>query len=257
VTHGRSVARSDGVQLELAALRGRVAVQAELVAARATRDQLAAEFERLRVDNQRLRPRVGELAAQVEQLPRASKRQAAPFSKGTVVPRPDGRAARPARPTATTHAAQSPTPTGSAGSSTLGCLRPARTAAARSASSGWPASSNKTSPAAGDPDLPLRHPDWPLPAVPATGPAASPWADLAGVGCGRRPGRPARGRAGSVGVQGAGPAGGQGRPVARPARHHDHPWWGDPGAGTSGAALAADLRRLSRWRAGQPGRGPG
>jgi transposase len=63
-------------------------VEAELVAARATRDQLAAEFERLRVDNQRLRARVGELAAQVEQLRRASKRQAAPFSKGTTVPRP-------------------------------------------------------------------------------------------------------------------------------------------------------------------------
>jgi hypothetical protein len=40
VTHGRSVARSDGVELELAALRGRVAmVEAELVAARATRDR--------------------------------------------------------------------------------------------------------------------------------------------------------------------------------------------------------------------------
>jgi chromosome segregation ATPase len=69
VTHGPSEAGSDGVEVELAALRGRVVmVEAELVAARATRDQLAAEFERLRVDNQRLRARVGELAAQVEQL---------------------------------------------------------------------------------------------------------------------------------------------------------------------------------------------
>jgi transposase len=58
------------------------------VTARATRDQLAAEVERLRVDNQRLRTRVDELTAQVEQLRRASKRQAAPFSKDTVVPHP-------------------------------------------------------------------------------------------------------------------------------------------------------------------------
>jgi len=109
VTHGRSEARSDGVELELAALRGRVAmVEAELVAARATRDQFAAEFERLRVDNQRLRARVGELAAQVEQLRRASKRQAAPFSKGTTVPRPR----RPGRKAGTAygHHARRPVP---------------------------------------------------------------------------------------------------------------------------------------------------
>jgi hypothetical protein len=109
VTHGRSVARSDGVELELAVLRGRVAmVEAELVAARATRDQLAAQVERLRVDNQRLRARVGELAAQVEQLPRASKREAAPFPKGTVVPRP-GRPGRKAG-TAYGHHARRPVP---------------------------------------------------------------------------------------------------------------------------------------------------
>jgi chromosome segregation ATPase len=89
VTHRRSGAGSDGVELELAALRGRVAmVEAELVAARATRDQLAGETERLRVDNQRLQARVGELAAQIEQLRRASRRQAAPFSKGTTAPHP-------------------------------------------------------------------------------------------------------------------------------------------------------------------------
>ena len=126
MTHGRSVARSDGAELELAALRGRVAtVEAELVAARATRDQLAGEVERLRVDNQRLRARVGELAAQVGQLRRASKRQAAPFSKGTVAPHPR----RPGRQAGTAYGHHArrpvPTPTGSAGSSTLGCLRPA------------------------------------------------------------------------------------------------------------------------------------
>jgi transposase len=94
VTHLRSGACSSGVEVELAALRGRVTmVEAELVTARATHDQLAAEVERLRVDNQRLRTRVDELTAQVEQLRRASKRQAAPFSKGMVVlhPRRPGR----------------------------------------------------------------------------------------------------------------------------------------------------------------------
>ena len=94
MTHLRSGACSSGVEVELAALRGRVTmVEAELVTARATHDQLAAEVERLRVDNQRLRTRVDELTAQVEQLRRASKRQAAPFSKGMVVlhPRRPGR----------------------------------------------------------------------------------------------------------------------------------------------------------------------
>ena len=87
MTHGLSDARSDDV--ELAGLRGRVAmVQAKLLAVRAAHDQLAGEVERLRVDNQRLRARVGELAAQVEELRRACRRQAAPFSTGTTAPHP-------------------------------------------------------------------------------------------------------------------------------------------------------------------------
>ena len=74
---------------EVAALRERVAVvEAQFRVVRAERDRLAAEVERLRVDNQRLQTRVGELAAQVEQLRRASKRQAAPFSKNTPTPNP-------------------------------------------------------------------------------------------------------------------------------------------------------------------------
>src|SRR4029453_6356473 len=55
------------------------------------RDGLAGEVERLRADNQRLVARVGELACQVEELRRAGKRQAAPFSK-------DRPAAHPRRP---------------------------------------------------------------------------------------------------------------------------------------------------------------
>jgi hypothetical protein len=38
------------------------------------------------VDNQRLQTRLGELAAQVEQLRRAAKQQAAPFSKNSRLP---------------------------------------------------------------------------------------------------------------------------------------------------------------------------
>jgi len=74
---------------EVAALRERVAVvEARCRVGRAERDRLAAEVEQLRVDNQRLQTRVGELAAQVEQLRRASKRPAAPFSKNTPTPNP-------------------------------------------------------------------------------------------------------------------------------------------------------------------------
>jgi hypothetical protein len=148
--------------------------------------------------------------------------------------------------------------------------RPHRPGRGRSAAGGLPALQRRAHrragglpvprrppPTPGDRDLPLRHPDRPLPAVPATRPVTSPRADLTSVGCGRRPGRATRGRAGGMGVQGAGPADGQGRPAARPARRHHHPWWGDPGAGAGGAPLAADLCRAGRWRAGQPDRRPG
>jgi hypothetical protein len=74
---------------EVVALRERVAVvEAQFRAVRAERDRLAAEAERLRT-------RVGELVAQVEQLRRAAKRQAAPFSKNTPTPNP-GRPGRKA-----------------------------------------------------------------------------------------------------------------------------------------------------------------
>ena len=60
------------------------------------------------MDNQRLQAHVDELAAQVEGLRRASKRQAAPFSKGTTVPRPR----RPGRKAGTAygHHARRPVP---------------------------------------------------------------------------------------------------------------------------------------------------
>jgi hypothetical protein len=257
VTHLRSGANS-GVELELAALGGRVTmVEAELVTAQATHDQLAAEVERLRVDNQRLRTRVDELTAQVEQLRRASKRQAAPFSKGMVVlhPRRPGRkpgmayrrhARRPVPdpdqvsriidvglPEARPHCG------GALSVERMACQYQQDLPRCRRPRSAATTSRSAAASSVGDGSSP----------VPLSRPPS--------LGCGRRPGRPTCGRAGSVGVQGIGPAGGQGRPVARPGRHHHHPWSGDPGAGTSGAALAADLRCLSRWRAGQPGRGPG
>jgi regulator of replication initiation timing len=79
---------------EVVALRERVVVvEAQFRAVRAERGRLAAEVQRLRVGNQRLQTRIGELAAQVKQLRRASTRQAAPFSKDRPgpIPRRPGR----------------------------------------------------------------------------------------------------------------------------------------------------------------------
>jgi hypothetical protein len=53
---------------------------------------LRAEVDRLVSENQRLQAGVRELAAQVVELRRVAKRQAAPFSKDT---RPQPQAARP------------------------------------------------------------------------------------------------------------------------------------------------------------------
>src|SRR5487761_1376403 len=47
-----------------------------------TRDERESRTERLERENERLRRRVKELEAQLEQAQRAGKRQAAPFSKG-------------------------------------------------------------------------------------------------------------------------------------------------------------------------------
>ena len=70
-------------------LRERVGVvEAECRAVRAERDQLAGQVERLAGENQRLQTRVGELLAQVEELRRVGKRQAAPFSKDRPNPHP-------------------------------------------------------------------------------------------------------------------------------------------------------------------------
>ena len=70
-------------------LRERVVmVEARCQAVTAERDRLAGEVERLRADNQRLVARVGVLVARVEELRRAGKRQAAPFSKDRPAPHP-------------------------------------------------------------------------------------------------------------------------------------------------------------------------
>src|SRR5215470_17315654 len=88
-TTGIQGGRADPQRQTMAWLRQRVAgLEAECQAARAERDQLVSEVERLRVDNQRLQDRIGALAGQVEQLRRAGKRQAAPFSKDRPTPSP-------------------------------------------------------------------------------------------------------------------------------------------------------------------------
>ena len=62
----------------------------------------------------------------------------------------------------------------------------------------------------------------------------------------RRPGRPARGRAGAWASKGLSLPAGKVAPAARPARRHDHPGWGDP-------ALSRTARRWQpttpRWSA--------
>jgi hypothetical protein len=78
----------------VARLREQVAmVEARCQAVVAERDQLAGQVERLQGENQRLQARVGELACQVEELRRAGRRQAAPFSKD----RPASHPRRPGR----------------------------------------------------------------------------------------------------------------------------------------------------------------
>jgi transposase len=70
-----------------------VVVEAQCRAVEAERDRLAGQVERLADENQRLQGRVRELVCQVEELRRAGKRQAAPFSKN----RPARNPRRPGR----------------------------------------------------------------------------------------------------------------------------------------------------------------
>ena len=65
-----------------------VVVEAECRAVRAERDRLVGQVERLTGENQRLQSRVRDLVARVEELRRAGKRQAAPFSKDRPSPNP-------------------------------------------------------------------------------------------------------------------------------------------------------------------------
>jgi len=68
-------------------LRERVGVvEAQCQAVRAERDRLVGEVERLAGENQRLKARIGVLVARVEELRRAGKRQAAPFSRDRPAP---------------------------------------------------------------------------------------------------------------------------------------------------------------------------
>ena len=131
MTHVRSDPCGSGVKVELAALGGRVTmVEAELVTAQATHDQLAAEVERLGGTTSGFGP------ASMSSPSRSSSCGGRPGGRPPRSPKPwwcctpDGRAASRAWPTAATHAARFPTLTRSAGSSTLAFPRPARTVAA-------------------------------------------------------------------------------------------------------------------------------
>jgi TolA binding protein trimerisation len=103
---------------------------------------LRGQVDRLQHANQQLQGRVRKLTGQVEELRRAAKRQAAPFSKNTPTPRPR----RPGRKRGAAYGrvACRPAPSGSTGWSVWGCRRSARTAATSWRWNGWPASTRKT-----------------------------------------------------------------------------------------------------------------
>ena len=137
MTHVRSDPCGSGVKVELAALGGRVTmVEAELVTARAV-PVIALDALDARVD---------ELTVQVEQLRRASRRQAAPFSKAMVVLHPR----RPGRKPGMAYGrhARRPVPDPDQVSRVIdvGLPEACPHCGGASASSGWPASINKTSP---------------------------------------------------------------------------------------------------------------
>ena len=90
---------------------------------------------------------------------------------------------------------------------------------------------------------PLRPATRPLPRLPSAHPASPSRADLRCAGRGWGAARAASGRAGRVAVQGAGAAGGQGRPPAGSARPAAHPGWGGPGA------ARASRRAIPTWNA--------
>jgi hypothetical protein len=81
---------------------------AQCLALSAENEQLWGEVTRLAGENERLRARVGKLEGQLEDARRASKRQAAPFSRGSRSRLPVGRGAGRERSTACTATASRP-----------------------------------------------------------------------------------------------------------------------------------------------------
>ena len=100
------------------------------------------QVDRLQHANQQLQTRVRKLTAQVEELRRAAKRQAAPFSKNTRTPNPKRPGRKPGVAYGTRGGGRSPS--GSTGWSPWGCRRSARAAARSLPWSGWPASTRRT-----------------------------------------------------------------------------------------------------------------
>jgi hypothetical protein len=218
----------------------------------ALRDQI----DRLQHANQQLQTRVRTLTARVEELRRAAKRQAAPFSKNTRAPN----AKRPGRKPGTAYGR---------------CARrqvPRRVD--RVVAVGLPAACPSCGGRLGvervacqyQEDLPLpqasvitrydlqigrcrgcrrriqpRHPEQTSDALAAAGVQVGPRAVALAVWLSK----------------GARAAGRQGRLSPRPARPEGQRGWGGPGAGPRGPAGCADLCRARRRRQGQPGRRAG
>jgi hypothetical protein len=169
MTHRRSDARSDGVELELAALRGRVAMVEPnwwRHGQRATSSPLSSSGSGWTTS--------GCGPASMSWPPRSSSCDGRPSGRLPVLqghhggPPPTGgpqggRGLRPPR----TPPGPRPRPGQPGHRRWAAWGLPALWRRAHRRAGGLPVS-RRPPPAAGDRDLPLRHPDWPLPAVPAT-----------------------------------------------------------------------------------------
>jgi TolA-binding protein len=88
MTLSASVKVCDPISVPASLLADLQDLRAQLNHLRQDNEQLRLDNQRLRQDNQRLQREVDQLRNDLDQLRRQSKRQAAPFSKGTPKPQP-------------------------------------------------------------------------------------------------------------------------------------------------------------------------